>query len=40
MTIFYGGKVNVYDDVPGDKVTESSFSYEKLCSIYHDELAL
>lgn len=26
MTIFYGGKVNVYDDVPGDKVMKLLFS--------------
>lgn len=28
MTIFYSGKVNVYDDVPADKVFELAENWE------------
>lgn len=28
MTIFYSGKVNVYDDMPSDKVMKSCFSFK------------
>lgn len=38
MTIFYRGKISVYDDMPDDKVMTHSFFYEYYTNKLHDPL--